>query len=278
MLKFLLCITSTLILSVFCMSKENKETPKIRLLCIKHSREHMADGDAELAIQAALNATKKGLKIKVVGNHFVDGKLMAKFNEEYVTRLYDIETLTKYVKQYILFEATPGDTLIIFTIGHGFQDGSIHHLGKRSDVMKTIVKIAEENNQKVFWWQLSCYASAGLPNIQSLTETQKNLFCMFASSSEREQSEAYIQGKIMAKIFDAIADNKKEIDPKQTGQIQSINLKNFFNNINPTYGSRFHAKNDEFIVFGKFFTPFLPIIDRNKKQGIYKEDYIISPF
>lgn len=53
------------------------EVPKrnqIRLLIIKHSRESMADGDADLAINAAKKAAGQGLEIKVIGNSFVDGR------------------------------------------------------------------------------------------------------------------------------------------------------------------------------------------------------------
>jgi len=255
------------------------QSPNIRLLCIKHSREHMADGDANLAIKATQKASEKGLNIKVVGNHFVDGRYMGLQNAdpETIERIYSIETLSQYLNQYIKTEATPGDTLILFTIGHGFRDGSLDNMGHRSDVLKVIADIAEKNNQKIFWWQLSCYASAGLPDIGSLSPRQQELITIFATSSASETSAAYVQGNIMAKIFNAMAEKSSAIDPNGDGKITAKELRVFMNTINGSYGSRVHAKSGDFTMFGKSGVPLLPIVDRNNPQGKYPEDYVFPP-
>jgi hypothetical protein len=239
----------------------------------------MADGDADLAIKAVKNAAAKGLPIKVVGNHFVDGRLVAGFpqNQDFVQHIYDAETLNQYVNQYIKDGATPGDTLIIFTIGHGFPSGGLASIGKRSDVQKVLVEAAERNNQKVLWWQLSCHASAGLPGIDTLTPRQQELFTMFASSSASETSAAYVQGNIMAKIFDAMASNSSNLDANGDGKITAAELRTFMNTINGSYGSRVHARSPDFVIFGKMGVPFLPIVDRNGPQGRYEEDYVFLP-
>lgn len=253
------------------------ESPNLRLLCIKHSRENMADGDADLAMSAAREAANKGLNIKVIGNHFVDGKMIAKLSEDnFVAHVYDKETLTKYVEQYVNVDAVRGDTLIVFTIGHGFQDGTLQNLGPRKDVQKALSDIAEKYNQKIFWWQLSCYASSGLPGIETLNTKQQNLISMFASSAANEQSPAYVQGNIMAKVFNALAERSTAIDPNKDSKVTLKEFRTFMETINPSYGKRTHAKSLETVVFGRQI-PYIPIVDRNGKQNKYDEDYILLP-
>jgi hypothetical protein len=253
-----------------------KSQPKIRLICIKHSREHIADGDADLAIKAANSAAAKGLKIKVIGNYFVDGKMVVDMADP-TEHIYDIETLSRYIKQYIKADAESGDTLIVFTIGHGANGGWLHNLGQRSNVMNIIAETAEQNKQKVFWWQLSCHASDGLPEINTLTTRQQDYFSMFASSAPEETSAAYVQGGIMEKIFNAIAEGNKSIDANEDGKISTKELRNFMNTIDKNYGNRVHAKTPEFVIFGNSGVHWLPIIDKNNKQVEYNEDYVLMP-
>lgn len=255
------------------------KTPHIRLLCIKHSREYIADGDANLAIGAAFDAKEKGLNIQVIGNHFVDESMMVNDMQiDYVQHIYNKESLTNYLHTYVKAKSTPGDTLIIFTIGHGFQDGTLQNLGQREEVMKIIAQIAETYNQKIFWWQLSCYASAKLPSINSLNTKQKELMSMFASSDAYHQSYTNIQGNIMRKLFLAMTSGNIILDPNKDGQITNNDLKQFMNTIDSSYGSRIHAVNSSYIVFGKFRVPYLPIVDRNNPQGKYGYNYVMSPY
>jgi len=238
---------------------------QIRLLCIKHSRESMADGDADMAIAAARKAADKGLDIKFVGNTFVDGRQVA------FTIIEDMTTFSGYLEEHIKDQAKNGDTLIVFTIGHGFQSGSLQNIGRRSDVMKVIAEAAERHKQKILWWQLSCYACAGLPSIDSLPPAQQEYLSIYASSSASETSAAYVQGRIMEKVFVAMADQSTDLDKNNDGRITASELSSFLGT------NRFFAKSQEWNVFGKPWIPFFPVIDRNGNQGNYNEDYILMP-
>lgn len=245
--------------------------PAIRMLILKHSREHMADGDADLAIQAVKKAAAKGLKIKVVGNHFVDGRLVA---FHYAMTKATVQDL---LEENISAEATSGDTLIVFTIGHGFQSGGLDNIGQRKDVMKVLADAAGKHRQKILWWQLSCHACAGLPDISSLPTEQQELFSIVASSSASDTSAAGVQGRIMEKIFVAMAEKNKQLDPEGNGIITAAKLSSFLNGVSSGMGSRVFATSQNFRIFGKRTVPKLPIIDRNNQQGKYDEEYILLP-
>jgi len=245
--------------------------PSIRMLILKHSKEHMADGDANLAIQAVKKAADNGLKIKVIGNHFVDGKLMT---FHYVMNVTSVQDL---LEENISSEATIGDTLIVFTIGHGFKSGDLHNIGQRKDIMKIIANAAGKHRQKILWWQLSCYACAGLPDISILPPNQQELFSIVASSSALDTSAAGVQGGIMERVFMAIADKSTKIDPDRNGTITATELSSFLNGVSFGMGSRVFAINQNLRIFGKRILPKLPIVDRNNQQGKYDEEYILIP-
>lgn len=238
---------------------------QIRLLIIKHSRESMADGDADMAIAAARKAADKGLDIKVVGNSFVDGRAVA------FTIIEDATTFTTYLEEHIKESAKAGDTLILFTIGHGFQNGSLQNIGRRTDIMNVIASAAERNKQKVLWWQLSCYACAGLPSINSLPASQQEYLSIYATSSASQTSAAYVQGRIMEKVFIALADKSPSLDKDNNGRITASELSSFLST------DRFFARSQDWNVFGKPWIPFFPVMDRNGRQGTYQEDYILMP-
>lgn len=245
--------------------------PAIRMLILKHSREHMADGDADLAIQAVKRAANKGLKIKVIGNHFVDGRMIAFHYVMNVTTIQDL------LEQNISTDATSGDTLIVFTIGHGFQSGGLDNIGQRKDVMKVLADAAGRHRQKILWWQLSCHACASLPSIGSLPADQQELFSIVASSSASDTSAAGVQGRIMEKVFVAMAEKSKQLDPEENGIITAAKLSSFLNGVSSGMGSRVFATSQNFRIFGKRTVPKLPIIDRNNQQGKYDEEYILLP-
>lgn len=245
--------------------------PIIRMLILKHSREHMADGDADLAIQAVKRAANQGLKIKVIGNHFVDGRMVA---YHYVMNVATIQSL---LEENISVGATNGDTLIVFTIGHGFPSGGLDNVGQRKDVMKVLADAAGGHRQKILWWQLSCHACAGLPSISSLPKDQQELFSIVASSSANDTSAAGVQGRIMEKVFLAMAEKSPNIDPDGTGIITAAKLSSFLNGVSSGMGSRVFAIDRNFRIFGKRTAPPIPIIDRNNEQGKYNEEYILLP-
>lgn len=245
---------------------------KIRLLCIKHSRDFMADGDANLAVNAVKSAAGKGLNVQVVGNEHVDKRLVGYFHV-----VEGMPSFTEVVNQHITTQASPGDTLVVFTIGHGFPNGSLQNIGQRKDVMKVLAEAAEKHNQRILWWQLSCHACAGLPSIDSLPSGQQNLFSVYASSTASQTSGAYIQGRIMEKVFNAIANDERGIDPNQDGTITAGELRAFLNTTGSGSGSLFFAKSSDYPVFGLMCDPYLPIIDRNGSQRQYERDYILVP-
>lgn len=105
----------------------------IRLLVLKHSYEAMADGDARMAIQAANLAATKGLSIKDIGNYNINrsGRRSA------WGKSINLPELKKFVSEQMNVDANPGDTLVIFTIGHGFGGGGLDNLGQR-EVLRAI--------------------------------------------------------------------------------------------------------------------------------------------
>ena len=204
------------------------EAAKIRLLALKHSRESMADGDADLALKAAQKAADKGLSIKGIGNHFInkDGRIQVVL-WEYGS---DLDKLKAFISDQMKVNAEPGDTVIVFTIGHGMGDGNLHNLGQRADVLKAIAGAAEENQQRTLWWQLSCHAAARLPDIKTLTPAQQELLTIVASSTASELSAAGVQGKVMERVFVAMAEKSQKIDPNEDGIVTAKELKDFLNN------------------------------------------------
>lgn len=263
-----LCILAFTFFLVF--SSNSYAESVIRLLILKHSREFMAESDANLAINAVRRASSQGLKIKVIGNHYVDGRLV---EIHYVS---NPNSMKEIVDNSINDEAAKGDTLIVFTIGHGFEGGSLDNLGQRKYVMDILAQAAAKNRQKILWWQLSCHACAGLPPISSLPDEQQQYFSMIASSNANEVSHSGVQGIIMEKLFVALADKNTDLDPDGRG-VTTRRLSSFLRSLGYGIGSRVFSKNEEFKVFGKRVAPQIPIIDINNKQGKYDEDYVLLP-
>jgi hypothetical protein len=214
-----------------------KYIPAVRLLVLKHSRESMADMDANLAVDALNKAAAQGLPVKVVGNH-------------YATSLADVQ---KLVNEYMTKDAKKHDTLVIHTIGHGFGNGSLQNLGQRSGVMKVLADSAEKHNQKVLWWQLSCFACASLPKIDTLPEAQQRLFCILSSSTAHQSSGTRTQARIMEKVFSAMAKKSNTLDANSDDIITANEFRAFLNTVD-TYkrGDLFYAKNSEEPIFGYF--------------------------
>jgi hypothetical protein len=146
--------------------------------------------------------------------------------------------------------------------------------------MKAIAGAAEENNQKTLWWQLSCFASASLPAISSLPEPQQKLLSIIASSSASETSAVGIQGRIMEKVFNALATKDKSIDPNQDNVITAEELSNFLKNCGyrsaQDISGRVLAININYAIFGRRSLD-VPVIDRNNSQGKYDDDYVPMP-
>jgi hypothetical protein len=153
-------------------------------------------------------------------------------------------------------------------------------LGQRAGLIKIFAEAAEENNQKTFWWQLSCYAASGLSPISNLTEKQQELFAMSASSVAEESSYFLTQGAQMKIVFAAMAEKSVEIDPNQDEIITAGELKSFMQKkFGEKRGSLIYAQSPDeplFDLAGKLARK-IPIIDRNNPQGSYPKDYLPMP-
>ena len=241
-----------------------QEGPTIRLLIVKHCQERMADDDANLAAQAAERAGQKGLPIQVIGN-------------EHALSLKEFDEV---VRRHVHKNESSGDTLIVHTIGHGHPDGSVQYLGQREGIFKTLAKVAEDSQQEMLWWQLSCHAAARLPGINTLGDAVQELFSAFASSPANEQSPTREQAGIMAKVFMAMAEKSAAIDPNGDGTITADELRGFLNTLdNRQRGRLLFARSGDEPIFGGAggLANQIPIIDRNGPQGKYPRDYIPKP-
>lgn len=252
----------------------------IRLLILKHAPDDIANLDGNFALKAANVGSAKGLTIKDIGNFHIDKK--GRTNESLVySKVYDeLDGLKQFIKQQARVGAKDGDTLMVYTIGHGNGDGSLMRLGQRAGLMRILAEVAEENDQKIFWWQLSCHAAANLPSVNSLSEGQKPLFSMTASSPANELSYFNTQGQLMQKMFESLAVKGTDIDPDRDGNVDAEELKNFMlRNYGEKRGSLMYAADPKQVIFGLGggLANKIPIIDRNNPQREYPKDYIPFP-
>lgn len=247
----------------------------IRLLILKHCRESVADKEGRTLVQVANLAASKGLTIKEIGNYHVDKKGA-------VDRLVwgekmDIEGLEKFVDEQMKVGKQEGDTLIIYTTGHGAKGGWIQILGSRHDLGMAFARCAEKNNQETVWWQSSCYAAAGLPKMSDFNEKQKSLMSMIASSPANQVSYWGDQPPRIQKVFEALAANDSSIDPDGDGVVVAQELANFMNSrIKRGSGDLLYAKSPDEPIFGFFdVANKLPILNPNGQPFIPDEDRFI---
>lgn len=200
----------------------------IRMLVVRHAAEPMADTDANLAIQGAVAAAADGLDIKVVGNVLNQG---------------GIEGFQKTISTYATKDAKAGDVLIVHTIGHGSPTGQLMTLGARSQVVSVLSKVAEANNQDIMWWQLSCFAAAQLPPIESTR------LIVVSSSDAATPSPAFLQGRIMSRLFKAMARKNRALDADGDGEVTPEELEGFIKQESPRCGGLFFARNRNKTIF-----------------------------
>lgn len=249
----------------------------IRLLVLKHCPDSIANTDSNQAVQAADFAASKGLQIEDIGNYHVNRE--GKTDRLVWGKKYDLEGLKQFVSEQMKVAAKPGDTLVIYTIGHGSGDGLVTRLGQRSGIMKILAEAAEENDQRTFWWQLSCHAGAKLPEISTLTEAQQELFAMTCSSPGNELSYFCTQGALMKKVFTAIADKDPAIDPDGDETITAGELKEFMiQAFGRKRGELLFAARPDLVIFGVgLWANRIPIVDHEDIQGEYPKDYVPVP-
>ena len=252
----------------------------IRLLILKHSPDEIANLDGDFAVVAANVGSTKGLSMEEIGNFHINKQGRTNESLVYSKVFNDLEGLKQFIKEQAKVGAKDDDTLMVYTIGHGGGDGSLMRLGQRAGLMRILAEVSEENQQRIFWWQLSCHAAASLPSVNTLTEEQKPLFSMTASSPANEVSYFNTQSQLMEKMFVALAEKNKSIDPDQDGNVDAGELKDFMiKNYGQKRGSLMYAADPKQIVFGLNggLANKIPIIDRNNTQKDYPKYYIPFP-
>lgn len=239
----------------------------IRVLILKHSKEKMADDDAKMVVDAINVSANDSLDIKEIGNHFINETKKIRVA---ICEYEEIKNLKEFISEKLKINKNENDTVIIFTVGHGSPSGSLQNLGQRSELQGAIAEAAEENNQKVLWWQLSCYAAAKLPPIESLTGEQQELLSVLNTSDEKTPSPAYVEGKIMEKLFSAMIETNEELDVDQNYEITGLELKNYLNKIKKGRGDLLRIKNLNYSVFGINLANKIKIINHTGPAEIFK--------
>lgn len=244
----------------YCSSSNNIS---IRVLILKHSKEKMADDDAKMVV-STINSASNNLNIKEIGNHFINEIKKIRVS---IYEYNQIENLKEFISEKLKINKNENDTAIIFTVGHGSPNGGLQNLGQRSELQCAIAEAAEENDQKILWWQLSCYAAARLPPIKDLTPKQQELFSVLNTSDEKTPSPAYIEGKIMEKLFSAMIENNKDLDKDQNWEITGYELKNYLNKIKKGRGDLLRTKNFNDSIFGLNLANQIKIINHKGKNS-----------
>jgi len=251
----------------------------IRMLVLRHCPDENGVSDAALAMQAANLGASKGLHIKDLGDFRVNSEGLtgteAKFawNEQ----KYTGESLKEFIGREMKVDARPGDTFIVYTIGHGGEDGGMATLGQRSDFMNIVASLSEEQKQRTLWWQMSCHAAACLPPISSLPEKGQKLFTMIASSTAENLSYFGVEGEILQQLFVALAENSPSINPNRGNTITADDLRGFLLSINSGIDKLVFARSGDTVIFGVGGFPHVPIVDENNPQGTYPDDYVTVP-
>lgn len=171
----------------------------IRLVVLKHCSEAMAEQDAQLVIDALKEASKKGLSIKFLDKYIISQKLTK-------------EQWTKLWSTVMAQDAQEDDTLIVFTVGHGFPTGNLAVIGPRAEFLETLAECALKNKQKILWWQLSCFASSGLTEVSKLPEEQQKYVILVPSTPTDHQSSAGVQGLIFGKVLTSLLDDSADVN------------------------------------------------------------------
>ncbi len=230
----------------------------IRILILKHTYEQNAENEQRGIIKAANLAASKGLSIRDIGGHHVDGN-----GHRVSWQNVAFNDLKGFISEQMRVSAIVGDTLIIYTTGHGSSGGYMAQFGYRKKIGKIFASAAAENEQETLWWQSSCYAAAGLPIISSMSEREKEYFSMIASSTENRLTYWGDQTPRMRKVFVAMAEKDPAIDPNGDSVVTAGELRDFLNNkVKRGAGDLVFASNPDEPIFGLDWANSIPIIDR----------------
>ena len=246
----------------------------IRFISMKHSHERLADNEAIMTLNMVKEMQAKGLSIEIIGNHNIDRDGLKVITFDFS----NIDGFRRYVSEQMKVNARPDDTFMIFTIGHGFRSGGLDNMGQRAGVMKAIAAAAEENRQRTFWWELSCYATASLPSIDTLPAEQRKWLTIVASSPSNQPSPAGIEYRAMKQMFTGIVERSETIDPNQDGMITGKELKDFLNTTNPRRGHLCFMDDYSKIVFGFYnIANEIPIRNWTGAPREFPDDYVPYP-
>jgi len=258
------------------VGKVDIATMGVRLMVLKHCRERVADREATELIQAANLAASKGLNMKDIGNHHVDKD--GKVDRLAWGKKMTIDGLRDFLMEQVKVGAEYGDTLVIYTTGHGSSGGSIQILGSRHALGLMFAEVAEKNDQEILWWQSSCHAAAGIPKIEELNEKQQTLFSMITSSSANRVSYWGDQQEPFLKTFVAMAENSAALDPDQNEEITAGELRRFLDTVKGSADDLVFAKSDDEPIFGKNnLANDIPIVGPDGRPIEHPEDYIPIP-
>jgi hypothetical protein len=213
------------------------QLPVVRVLIVRHNTDPEAAQDAWRAHQAVTAAAKAGLPVQVVGD----------YNSSHCTAAFFQDWLEKHV----LDQGRPGDTLILHTIGHGLPDGRMPHLGERDALTRALASVAEAKQQRILWWQLSCFACAGLPALEQLPEPQRQWLQIVASSSAHSKSGDKIQAQILQGLLQDMAQRSPAIDANQDGLVSAREMAAYLNRFDQhRRGDWLRAESPDTILFG----------------------------
>jgi len=249
----------------------------VRFLVLKHCTESIANKNANQAVEVANIAASKGLRIKDIGTHLVNGE--GPINRVvWSSKKVSLSNLKEFLCKQMKVDAVLGDTLLIYTCGHGSNSGFMAEFGERNVIGKIFAEAAGECKQETLWWQSSCYAASGLPKISNMPENQQKLFAMIASSPANKVTYWGDQIDPMKKVLTAIAEESPDIDPNQDQVIEAGELRSFMNNhVKSGSGNLLFARAEDEPIFGwRDYANEIPIYQGGKKIKM-PENYIPHP-
>jgi hypothetical protein len=181
--------------------------PKIRILMLRHDFDGATALDIDMTYGAVVHAIKEQqLPVEVIGSY------------GWISN--DLTALSPWLVPLMKEKATPGDTLIIYTAGHGTPNHELNSwpanhlvgLGPRRDVCEAIAAASDQTGQRVIWWQLSCFAASGLPDCNKWTPARRKRFCVMNSSAADAPSRAGAQSFVLARVLAALADGRMDLN------------------------------------------------------------------
>ncbi len=269
------------------VGKINLESVAIRLIVLRHCPDAAGNPDARGVLEAVNIGASKGLNIKDLGDFRITPNGGTELRRKVVWQAASNDKfagLKEFISEQMKVDAVPGDTMIIYTMGHGGGDGLLVTLGQRKEILKVIAEAAEENSQETLWWSMNCHADAYLPRINTLNETQQELVSVLPTSTAHDLSWFSGEIAVFKKLFTKMAEEPKEIDKDGDEVIVAKELADFLNSYKfsghpngSNKGSLLLSKSPDEPIFGLLGGIARNIKIINKTEGNYPEKYIPIP-